>query len=105
MSRKPGSLIGKDPDAVEPYGFDWTDWLAELGSTVTITNSTWTVTGPDALLTLTFPTIVTGALKTQVTLNGGTLGRKYLVTNRIVTNTSNPTVQDDRSFTVLIEQK
>ena len=104
MSRRPGDLIVKDPNSVEPQGIDWTDFLAELGSTVVISTSTWSVTGPDALLTLGNDSILTGSLKTKVFLTAGTLGGRYTLTNRIVTNSS-PTVTEDASFKVLIQQK
>lgn len=103
MSRLPGELILKDPSADEPQGFDWTDYLAELGA-VTITTSTWTITGPDALLTQHDKSIVAGSLKTQVYLTAGTLGTRYIVTNQIVTNSS-PTVTDERSFEVLVQNR
>lgn len=105
MSRRPGDLITKDPGSIdEPQGFDWTDYLAELGAGVGVSTSTWTVTGPDSALTTANPSIVTGNLKTKVTLTGGTLGATYQVTNRITTNTS-PVVTDERSFYVLIENR
>lgn len=104
MSRKPGDLITKDPGSTEPQGFDWTDYLAELGTGVTIATSAWTVSGPDSVLSTSNASIVAGSLKTQVSLVGGTVGGVYTVTNTIVTD-SNPTVTDDRSFQVLIEQK
>ncbi len=102
MSRAPGCLILKDPQSVEPMGVDWTDWLAELSATETISVSTYAVTGADAILTLTSPSIVTGSLKTQVKLNAGTVGLKYTVTNHITTSGGS---QDDRSFFVLVAQK
>ena len=105
MSRRLDVLIEKDPSSIEPQGLDWTDYLAELGSGVTISTSTWsvsTITGDAAPLTLSAPTIVTGDLKTQVTLTAGTLGFKYTLTNRIVTSSS---VQDERSFRVLVVQR
>jgi len=104
MTWKPGELITKDPNSVEPQGFDWTLYLAELGDSITISSSSWSVSGPDSVLTLSNDSIVTGSLKTSVVLTAGTEGKKYIVTNRIVTNGS-PTVTDDRSFTVLIQQK
>ena len=103
MSRLPGELILKDPSADEPQGFDWTDYLAELG-TVTITTSTWTITGPDAILTTHDPTIVAGSLKTQAYFAAGTLGARYTVTNRIITNSA-PAITDERSFDVLIQNR
>lgn len=104
MSRQPGDLITKDPAADEPQGFDWTDYLAELGIGVIINTSTWAITGTDAVLTSHDPAIVLGNLKTQVYLAAGTAGVRYTVTNHIVTNSS-PTVTDERSFDVLVQDR
>lgn len=103
--RRPGDLIVKDPSSIEPQGVDWTDYLADLGSGVTIATSTWTVstiTGDTAPLALSGAGIVTGSLKTQVTVTAGTEGYRYTVVNHIVTNTG---VEDDRSFYVLVQQR
>lgn len=110
--RKPGSLVVKDADSDEPQGFDWTTYLAELGDDVEIETSTWTISGGDAavdpapatVLTIHDDTIVTGNLKTVAYFSAGTLGKKYTVTNRIVTNSS-PAVTDERSFQFLIQDR
>lgn len=110
MSRQPGDLILKDPDSTEPQGFDWSAYLAELGEDVEIDTSTWEVSEGDAaaapatVLTLENDTIVTGNLKTQVYLIGGTRGKTYRVRNRIVTNSA-PPVTDDRSFFVKMQHR
>lgn len=104
MTRKPGALILKDPSSDEPQGFDWTDWLAELGTGVTIATSTWTISGPDSILTKHNESIVTGDLKTQAYFAAGTPGSKYTVTNRVVTDSS-PAVTDERSFQYLITNR
>ncbi len=104
MSRRAGQLIIKDPNSIEPQGFDWTDFLAELGVGVTIATSTWTVSGPDSVLTLANDSILSGSLRTKAFLSAGTLGARYTVTNRIVTNSS-PSVTEDASFKVLVQQK
>jgi len=108
--RHPGDLIIKDPQAVEPEGFNWTAWLAELSTFLstpeTIVTSTWAVTAPagDATpITLSGAAITGAGLLTQVTLSGGTLGRKYTITNHI--GTSNGLTFDDRSFKVLVASK
>lgn len=98
MSRRPGDQIQKDPASIEPQGVDWTDYLAELSTT--ISSSTYAVS-PSGL-TLSGATIAAGNLKTQVTLSGGTLGIKYTVTNQIMTATG---VTDERSFDVLVEDR
>lgn len=102
--RKPGSLVLKDPSSDEPQGFDWTVWLAELGASVTIATSTWTITGPDAVLTKHDESIVTGNRKTQAYFAAGTQGKKYTVTNRVVTNSA-PAVTDERSFLYLVQSR
>lgn len=103
--REPGSLIMKDANADEPLGFDWSAWLTELGAGTIIMSSTWIVSGPDAVLTTHNPTIVApDNLKTQVYLSGGTLNAKYTITNRITTNNT-PSVTDDRSFRVLVQNR
>jgi hypothetical protein len=105
MSRRPGDLLVHDPNAIEPQGFDWTDWLAELGASVVISDSDWTVStivGDAAPLTLSGATIVTGDRLTHITLTAGTPGLRYTVTNHITTSTG---VEDDRSFKVLVVQR
>jgi hypothetical protein len=103
MSRRTGSLIVKDPQSIEPQIMNWTDWLAELSAGETISVSTWAITGTDAILTYSAATVVTGSLKAQLKLTGGTVGVRYTVTNHIVTTPGN--YQDDRSFFVLVEQR
>lgn len=101
MSRRPGDLILKDPDSIEPQGFDWTAWLAELGAT--ISSSTWSVTpATSPALTLSSASIVTGNLRTQVKLSGGSLGVRYTVTNHIVADDGS---EDDRSFDVQVKNR
>lgn len=97
MSRKAGYLIEKGPASIEPQGFDWTNYLAELGAGVTISTSTYAVS--PSSMTLSGASIVTGNLKTVVTLNGGSLGGYYTVTNQIATSNG---VVDERSFYVQV---
>ena len=99
----PGDLITKDPAASKIYQFDWTDYLTDLG-VETIATSTFTITGPDSALTKDNESIVTGSYKTQLRLIGGTLGKTYVIANKIVT-TATPTNTDERSFSVLLENR
>lgn len=69
----------KDPDEVLDYGFDWSDWLDEIGDT--ISTSAWEK--DSASLTVTDETKTTTS--TTVWLSAGVLGETYFVTNRIVT--------------------
>lgn len=102
--RRPGSLVLKDPSSDEPQGFDWTTWLLELGPGVIINTSTWMIAGSDAVLTKHDDTIVVGGLKTQAYFAAGTKGKRYTITNRVVTNSA-PTVTDERSFQFLIQDR
>lgn len=95
-------LLVKDPSSKEPRGFDWTAFLAELADDETITTSTWSIGGPDSDLTIVTNSIVEGSRKTQLVLSGGTVGKRYTVTNSIVTSSG---VEDDRSFRVLVQQR
>jgi hypothetical protein len=84
----------KDPDATLDFGVDYSDWLDDGDA---IDASTWTVqTG------LTVGDDEIGDGFTVVWLSGGTAGESYLVTNHIETTEGRI---DDRSFTVLCEQR
>lgn len=105
MSLKPGDVIAKDPDSIEPYSMDWTAWLAGLIDTAgedTIDTSTWTVSGADASLAFQDDSIVTGGLKTQLRLTGGTAGEDYQLTNHIITASG---AEDDRSVTIRVKER
>ena len=97
-----GGLVTKDPNNAEVFTVDWDQ--ERLAAAVTITTSTWTVTGPDSELSEDEASIVTGNRKTQIRLTGGTLHKRYTVTNRIVTNET-PAQTLDASFDVWIEQE
>lgn len=104
MALSTGSMVVKDPEAAQwPKGIDWTAYLAAIAEDETVALSTWAITaGPDDDLSIESSSIVTGNLKTQLRLSGGTLGAKYRVTNTIVTNSG---VTEERSFTVKMEHQ
>jgi hypothetical protein len=71
--------IIKDPNAVLDYTFNFTDWLATVGDTIT------SVTFPNTVgVTVAGSGIVAGA-KVAVWVSGGTAGSPASVTARIVT--------------------
>ena len=71
----------KDPDATgKSYTLDWGEWLAGR----TISGSTWAVTGDVDDDALVIVNDTNDATLTTVTVSGGTLGRKYVVTNSVV---------------------
>ncbi len=102
MSILPGTTIIKDADAELVYTWDWSAWL--IGSAL-IASTTFIITPPASEptsdLTKDSEGIVTGSTSTSLRLLGGTTGKKYTVTNRVVTNES-PAQTDDRSIVVKI---
>ena len=84
----------KDPDAILDWHFDWKNWL---GDAEIIDTSIFIVT-PGITVTLEEKTTT----NTTVWLSGGTPGRPYRVTNRIVTNQGRT---DDRSITVRVKDR
>ena len=99
----------KDPDAVLPYSINWasadgtndgssadTGWLQGE----TIATSTWAVSGSDS--TLVVDSDDNSDTVTTVVLSGGTLNRKYSVTNSVTTNLG---YSDDRTITITVTQR
>lgn len=85
--------FSKDPAAVLDYAVDWTDWLGAD----TISTSTWTVsTGIAQVTTANTTTTAT------IWVSGGTAGRSYTLTNKIVTAGGRT---DERSITVVVENR
>ena len=96
---RPNEVLVKDPNDELIYEVDWTDWLGDDE----IDTSTFTISSsPDGALTKDNAAIVTGNQKTVVRLLGGTVGKKFRITNQIVTDES-PTETVERSFFVKIQ--
>jgi hypothetical protein len=95
-----GAQITKDPQAKRIIQFNWDDIL---GSGVSIVTSTFTIAGPDGVLTKDNEAIVAGARKTSLRVLAGTVGATYTVTNHIITNET-PAQEDDESIRVFIQQ-
>jgi len=89
--------FGKDPDATLDYTIDWSAWLA-TGETIVI--STWAIapSGP----TNTGESFSASAA--TIWLSGGTVGKKYRITNSITTSSVPPRV-DNRSFQIAVEDR
>ena len=89
----------KDPDAVLVYTFDWSAWLV---GDATIASSDFVIdVAPDATLTIDNETILAGTTSTRVRVSGGTVGKDYVLRNRIVTSEV-PTQTDDRSVKIRV---
>ena len=76
----------KDPDSVGKYTMKWGKWLGND----TISTSTWIL---DSGLTNVSDTNTT--TEASITISGGDAGKKYTVTNRIVTAAG---LTEDRSW-------
>lgn len=83
----------KDPSAVLDYCIDWSAWL---GSD-TISTSTWTVTAG-----LTKDSDTNTTTTATAWFSGGTVGKKYVATNRIVTAAGRT---DDRSILIEVRNR
>lgn len=100
-----GALIQKDPSDISVYTFDWD--AEHLATGVSISTSTWTLTGLSGDITTSPVTkdqasILSGNRKTQIRLSAGTAGSKWQLTNTIVTDES-PAQTKERSIKVLIQ--
>lgn len=94
-----GGTTAKDPADRAVYVFDWD---RHLGVGVTITDSTFTLEGPDNELTSDQETVLDGSRSARIRLSAGTLGATYRVHHRIVTN-ENPAQTKERSFFLLVK--
>jgi len=104
---KDGSTITKDPSDISVYTFDWD--AEHLATGVSISTSTWTLTGVSGDVTTTpmtkdQPSIVTGNRKTQIRLSAGAAGSVWKLDNAIVTDES-PSQQKERSIRIRVEQR
>lgn len=89
-------VIVKDPDAVVDYTLNWGADYLESGET--ISTSTWTVTPTG----LTKDSDSNDTTTTTIFVSGGTRGKIYRLTNKIVTSKSRT---DERSLVVRVEQR
>lgn len=101
-----GKLITKDPADQPVLTFDWD--ARHLATGVSIASHEFTITAlrpsTDTGLTKDSETILSGSRKTQVRLIGGTLGARYRVDNKIVTNET-PAQTKERHIDVLVQNK
>lgn len=87
------TLAPKDPDSIDSYSNDWTDWLN--GENL-VTSTFDIVSGTCTISIASYTTKIA-----KVTLAGGTLGETCVVHNRITTATRT----EDRSFQIQIKSK
>lgn len=90
-------MITHDPDATLDYQWDWADWLAADGDTITSHTITIVAGGvTEAQASSRTATAVTAWL------TGGVAGTHAQVTCRIVTAAGR---QDERTFTLAVRQR
>lgn len=100
MSVVPGETLKKDPDAELVYRFNWEAWLGAAE----IDDYTIVIAGPDSELTQDNDSLVAGNQNVDVRLLGGTAGKQYTLTCRIVTDEAVPQT-DDRSVTIWVRER
>jgi hypothetical protein len=86
----------KDPSALLDYSWDWSEWLAEVGATI----SSAAVTVPDGLTADGAPT-VGGTVVTQ-RVSGGTADAVYVMVCQITTDGG---LIDERSIYLTIRNQ
>lgn len=99
-----GELVRQDPNDIRVYKVDWD--ARNLAAAVSISTSSFTITVVSGLnttpLTKDQESILAGNRKTQLRLQGGTVGTTYQIDNQILTNES-PAQTKNRKFLLLIE--
>lgn len=96
MSVEQPNYFEKDPDALLDYGVSWQAWLPTGDTIVT---GTWIV--PNGL-TVENTSLENSNTWSIVWLSGGSVGRTYLVINRINTNQGRA---DDRTIAIVVREK
>lgn len=74
----------KDPEAIETFGFDYTN---DLATGDTISTSTWAFERHDGMVTTELVEVARAntTVTTSIRLSGGVLGQTYYLRNTIVT--------------------
>jgi hypothetical protein len=92
--------IEKDPNAVLPYRFDWSEWLE--GDT--ITDAMFEVSPADSGLVIESQSF--DAATCTVWLSGGVAGQTYTVTCRVFPESGTAHgMRDDRSILVRVKER
>lgn len=85
----------KDPQAVLDFNMDWSSWLTTADNI-----STFTISADSTAIVISTYAEASNTITTW--LSGGTLGEKYLVKVRVVTDASRT---DERSFRVIVRNR
>lgn len=101
-------VILKDPDAIVDYSFDWNDGYLDTTTSPpeTISTSTWSIDPAPSSPALSTELSESSSSKTTTTatifLTGGTAGKVYRVTNKVVTSGGRT---DERTMTIRVEER
>lgn len=101
MSLKPGVTVLKDPNANNVYTWDWSDYLVGAAQIASYSIIVSTISGDASPLASDNESNTTTTVQQRLT--GGTAGKTYTVTCRIVTNES-PAQTEDRTIRVRVQQ-
>jgi len=93
--------IDKDPVAVLPYTFDWSQWLVD-GDTIVTAVYTLQVRANDPQPIVNVNSGVIGGTQTYITLSGGQNERTYIVTCTVTTVNG---LIDRRNFRVRVKNR
>lgn len=100
----------KDPDATVDYTFNWNDGYLDTAPSPSekISTSTWSIdpapSSPVAAGELSESSSSNTGTTATIFLTGGTAGKTYRVTNKIVTD-SNPPRTDERTLIVRVDER
>lgn len=96
-----GTYIPKDPEARLVYSMDWSEWLAQ-GQTIVSVDYTHNSRANDADPVIIHSEGVQGGTVTYAEISGGSVGKIYTITAAIATDDSS---LDRRNFRLKIENR
>jgi hypothetical protein len=97
-----GVYIPKDPQARLVYTMDWSEWLAEGQTLISVDYAVTARANDSTPVTIVSQGLSNNNTHTYVELESGTLNKVYTVTATITTDDSS---QDRRNFRVKIENR
>ena len=96
-----GAWIPKDPEAILVYSMDWSEWLAQ-GQTIVSVNYTENSRVNDTAPLVIETEGVQGGTVTYAEISGGAVGKIYTVTAEITTDDGSV---DRRHFRIKVENR
>lgn len=90
----------KTPDALRVYGYDWTNFLVDRGSSITVASVTYTADPPDDLGFAT--NSIVGNIA-YITISSGCANTEYRV--RMQATLSNGEIEEKSMYLKVVEHK